>query len=92
MDKYYQDLLASETNSGNHVEQQSDSDAKGPTTDPICVPEKWKGQIEKVTACMLFQFCRGSFFHYFSSSIADSQIIGFNAGFASYISRSSCLG
>ncbi|XP_048231330.1 TBC1 domain family member 8B [Ricinus communis] len=47
VDKYYQDLLASETNSGNNVEQQSDSDAKVSTTDPVCVPEKWKGQIEK---------------------------------------------
>lgn len=56
MEKYYQDLLASETNSGNHVEQQSDSDNKGSTTDPVCVPEKWRGQIEKVIICMVFHF------------------------------------
>ncbi|KAF2295874.1 hypothetical protein GH714_034746 [Hevea brasiliensis] len=47
VERYYQDLLASETISGNHVEQQSDSDSKGATTDPVCIPEKWKGQIEK---------------------------------------------
>ncbi|OMO69455.1 hypothetical protein CCACVL1_19496 [Corchorus capsularis] len=48
VDKYYQDLLANETNSGNNTEQQSLlSDSKGPTTDSIGGPEKWKGQIEK---------------------------------------------
>ncbi|KAF9676749.1 hypothetical protein SADUNF_Sadunf08G0035300 [Salix dunnii] len=47
VEKYYQDLLASETNSGNHVDQQSDSNTKGSTADSVCVPEKWKGQIEK---------------------------------------------
>ncbi|KAH8501642.1 hypothetical protein H0E87_016434 [Populus deltoides] len=47
VENYYQDLLASETNSGNHVDQQSDSDTKGSTADTVCVPEKWKGQIEK---------------------------------------------
>ncbi|XP_065870406.1 uncharacterized protein [Euphorbia lathyris] len=47
VDKYYQNLLAEEAKSGNHVEQQSDGDSKGSTIDPTCVPEKWKGQIEK---------------------------------------------
>ncbi|KAJ6429046.1 hypothetical protein OIU84_020645 [Salix udensis] len=47
VEKYYQDLLASETNSGNHVDQQSDSNTKGSTAGTVCVPEKWKGQIEK---------------------------------------------
>ncbi|KAJ6986986.1 TBC1 domain family member 8B [Populus alba x Populus x berolinensis] len=47
VENYYQDLLASETNSGNQVDQQSDSDTKGSTADTVCVPEKWKGQIEK---------------------------------------------
>ncbi|OAY45948.1 GTPase-activating protein GYP2 isoform X1 [Manihot esculenta] len=49
VEKYYQDLLASETISGNHVEEKSESESvsKGPTTDPISMPEKWKGQIEK---------------------------------------------
>ncbi|KAJ6909458.1 hypothetical protein NC652_020442 [Populus alba x Populus x berolinensis] len=47
VEKYYQDLLASETNSGNQVDQQSDSDTKGSTADTVCVPEKWKAQIEK---------------------------------------------
>ncbi|KAG5239765.1 TBC1 domain family [Salix suchowensis] len=47
VEKYYQDLLASETNSGNHVDQQSDSNTEGSTAGTVCVPEKWKGQIEK---------------------------------------------
>ncbi|KAM1053716.1 hypothetical protein ACFX2I_001129 [Malus domestica] len=49
-DNYYQDLLASETNAGGDVEKhssESDSDIKLSTTDPVSVPEKWKGQIEK---------------------------------------------
>ncbi|KAM1182782.1 hypothetical protein ACFX14_001154 [Malus domestica] len=49
-DNYYQDLLASETNAGREVEKhssESDSDIKLSTTDPVSVPEKWKGQIEK---------------------------------------------
>ncbi|KAJ6983273.1 TBC1 domain family member 8B-like isoform X1 [Populus alba x Populus x berolinensis] len=47
VENYYQDLLASETKSGNHADQQSDSTTKGSTTDTVCVQEKWKGQIEK---------------------------------------------
>ena len=53
MEKYYHDLLASETKSGNHADQQSDSNTKGSTTDTVCVQEKWKGQIEKVMTCSL---------------------------------------
>jgi hypothetical protein len=51
VDKYYQDLLAPESNSGNNTEQnsvQSDNNGEGLTTDSVCAPEKWKGQIEKV--------------------------------------------
>ncbi|XP_044461461.1 ecotropic viral integration site 5 protein homolog [Mangifera indica] len=50
VEKYYQDLLASETKFGNNTEENtslSDSDYKSSTTDSVCVPEKWKGQIEK---------------------------------------------
>ncbi|WCJ19429.1 Ypt/Rab-GAP domain of gyp1p superfamily protein [Euphorbia peplus] len=47
VEKYYQNLLAEDGNTGNHVEQQSDGDSKGLTIDPTIVPEKWKGQIEK---------------------------------------------
>ncbi|KAJ6900532.1 TBC1 domain family member 8B-like isoform X1 [Populus alba x Populus x berolinensis] len=47
VENYYQDLLASETKSGNHADQQSDSTTKGSTTDTVCVQEKWKSQIEK---------------------------------------------
>lgn len=51
VDKYYQDLLSSERNFGNNMEQhssQSDNDSKSSTKDSVCLPEKWKGQIEKV--------------------------------------------
>ncbi|KAF9674820.1 hypothetical protein SADUNF_Sadunf10G0166700 [Salix dunnii] len=47
VENYYQDLLAPETISGNHADQQSDNDTKGLTTHTVYVPEKWKGQIEK---------------------------------------------
>ncbi|KAF4382281.1 hypothetical protein G4B88_011610 [Cannabis sativa] len=47
VEKYYQDLLTSETKGSNNVEEDVlDSDkTKGSTT--VCAPEKWKGQIEK---------------------------------------------
>lgn len=51
MEKYYQDLLTSENNSSNQMERKSsamDSNTKGSTADAVYVPEKWKGQIEKV--------------------------------------------
>ncbi|XWS56490.1 hypothetical protein CRYUN_Cryun09bG0089700 [Craigia yunnanensis] len=48
VENYYQDLLANETNSGNTTDQKSfQSHSKGSTTESICGPEKWKGQIEK---------------------------------------------
>ncbi|XVF23736.1 hypothetical protein REPUB_Repub13aG0065300 [Reevesia pubescens] len=48
VENYYRDLLANETNSGNNTEQDSShSDSKGSSTESICGPEKWKGQIEK---------------------------------------------
>ncbi|CAL1387179.1 unnamed protein product [Linum trigynum] len=46
-DKYYQDLLALETKSENHVDVQSESDPKSSPRDPASGTEKWKGQIEK---------------------------------------------
>ena len=53
VEKYYTDLLASDTNSENNAENhslQSDSSSKGSSTDSVCTTEKWKGQIEKVFA------------------------------------------
>ncbi|XAR56119.1 hypothetical protein NMG60_11036458 [Bertholletia excelsa] len=50
VDKYYQELLGEESNSGNSVEEQflrSDNSFKGSNTDAGSIPEKWKGQIEK---------------------------------------------
>lgn len=50
VENYYQDLLTSESNSGNKTEQNStqlDNNNEELTTDSVCVPEKWKGQIEK---------------------------------------------
>ncbi|CAI0442932.1 unnamed protein product [Linum tenue] len=46
-DKYYQDLLALETKSENHVDVQSESDPKSSPRDSASGTEKWKGQIEK---------------------------------------------
>lgn len=50
VERYYQELLASEHNVGNKVEQdssQTDSLTDGPIKDSLTVTEKWKGQIEK---------------------------------------------
>lgn len=52
-EKYYKDLLASETSSEKNVENHSlqlDSNSKGPSNDSVYTTEKWKGQIEKVFA------------------------------------------
>ena len=78
-ENYYQDLLASETNSGNQVYQQSESDTKGSTADTVCVPEKWKGQIEKVMACIVFKFRTGPTFFYlvFSIQVITQHVSGF---------------
>ena len=51
VEKYYQDLLALENDSGSKTDQQSMQSAEdnGKTSaDIVRVPEKWKGQIEKV--------------------------------------------
>ena len=57
VEKYYQDLLTSETKGSNNVEQDvsdSDNKTKGLETVATCVPEKWKGQIEKVKYSIIF--------------------------------------
>ncbi|KAK7343244.1 hypothetical protein VNO77_11842 [Canavalia gladiata] len=50
VEKYYQDLLASESGSEIKMDQQNiqstDSNGK-PNADSVHMPEKWKGQIEK---------------------------------------------
>ncbi|KAK7270058.1 hypothetical protein RIF29_22939 [Crotalaria pallida] len=49
-EKYYQHLLASEYNSEKNEDQESMHSAdnnRKTTSDPVFVPEKWKGQIEK---------------------------------------------
>ncbi|KAK8987159.1 hypothetical protein V6N11_055471 [Hibiscus sabdariffa] len=57
VENYYKDLLANETNSGNNTEKQSlQYDSKGSTTEPICGPQKWKGQIEKVVLLAISNF------------------------------------
>jgi len=53
VEKYYQDLLASESDSEIKTDQQSlqSIDSNGKTGgDFVRMPEKWKGQIEKVFA------------------------------------------
>ncbi|KAK4284043.1 hypothetical protein QN277_000925 [Acacia crassicarpa] len=50
VDKYYQSLLTPKNDSASKMDQQSmqstDKDGKA-NVDSMCVPEKWKGQIEK---------------------------------------------
>ena len=52
--KYYQELLSAETNSCEEQGLHSNNNIKGSHMASVCVPEKWKGQIEKVTACTSF--------------------------------------
>ncbi|KAI4347697.1 hypothetical protein L6164_008483 [Bauhinia variegata] len=50
VEKYYQDLLTPENDSGSKMDQQNlqSADNNGGTNgDTVCVQEKWKGQIEK---------------------------------------------
>lgn len=93
VEKYYQDLLTSETNSSNQMEQKSsdmDSNAKGSTIDAVYVPEKWKGQIEKVFS--IFISSTGST-HVCAINFRLSTLIqwSLSAGFASNIPRPSCF-
>uniref|UniRef100_A0A0V0IW90 Putative ecotropic viral integration site 5 protein-like n=1 Tax=Solanum chacoense TaxID=4108 RepID=A0A0V0IW90_SOLCH len=49
---YYQDLLALGTGSGNNTERNSvetedSGNSVNPSMDSVCIPEKWRGQIEK---------------------------------------------
>lgn len=58
VEKYYQDLLGEEIYSSDCMEQhsfKSDNSVEGSNTDSMSVPEKWKGQIEKVTAYLSFE-------------------------------------
>ena len=58
VEKYYKDLLGAEAISSENVGQQSsqpENTSKGSNADPVYVPEKWKGQIEKVTTYMSFK-------------------------------------
>lgn len=54
VETYYQDLLALGTKPGNNAEDKS-TVSKGngscvdPSIDTACLPENWRGQIEKVT-------------------------------------------
>lgn len=60
VEKYYQDLLASDGDSESKTNQQSLQSAEndGKTnSDFVHVPEKWKGQIEKVFTCDISPHC-----------------------------------
>lgn len=51
IEKYYQNLLDADTNNDNSTEHQmlqSDKASNMSTGESVCIPEKWKGQIEKV--------------------------------------------
>ncbi|KAM7499210.1 hypothetical protein LguiA_023624 [Lonicera macranthoides] len=50
VENYYKHLLATDTNSGDSAKHQSselDEYSKGSMTESVCIPEKWKAQIEK---------------------------------------------
>lgn len=50
VENYYQDLLVSDAKVCNSTENgyvETDSNKNDPSVDPVPVPEKWKGQIEK---------------------------------------------
>lgn len=66
VETYYQDLLALGTKSGNNAEcknivPKGNGSCVDPSIDTVCLPEKWRGQIEKViehaTYQLLFQYC-----------------------------------
>lgn len=55
---YYQDLLKPPSNAEITMEEQmvqSDKDSKASDADSVNIPEKWKGQIEKVTMAQAFR-------------------------------------
>lgn len=74
MERYYQDLLDSESEAGYWQEQNkslSDNGTKGQNGDAVGVHEKWRKQIEKVIRCMglglyrsIFLICRCYFFYF----------------------------
>lgn len=97
MEKYYQDLLVSNTKVVNctengHVELETNKKDSGLHSAPV--PEKWKGQIEKVSdklfallnCCILFLLC---------NVLCASLSLCYHftcVGFTTHISRSSCSG
>lgn len=61
VEKYYQDLLSSNAKSVNG-EMEFKESKKEPNADSVYIPEKWKGQIEKVFLSLsldrFFRVCR----------------------------------
>ena len=65
MEKYYLDLLVSNTILGSNTENghvELDSNKKESSLDSVPVPEKWKGQIEKDFRYATFGFLISCFF------------------------------
>lgn len=61
VETYYQDLLALGTKSGNNAEcknivPKGNGSCVDPSIDTVCLPEKWRGQIEKVIEHATYQF------------------------------------
>ena len=50
IENYYQKLLDPDTKNDNSMEQQIEAEeaSKTSSVESLCIPEKWKGQIEKV--------------------------------------------
>ena len=101
VEKYYQDLLGEEIKSRDSVEQQnlqSENSSKMSNTASISVPEKWKGQIEKVTTYMSFLNCITCHFIFVRFIFGRFPDLSFQAycflyaGLASNFPRSSCFG
>lgn len=58
VERYYQDLLAQDSNAcevKEHGSSLSSDTSKESSKDGQCAPEKWKRQIEKVIRCMDFE-------------------------------------
>ena len=101
MERYYQNLIASETNAGegkDYASSLSVNGSKQPNADHA-IPEKWRRQIEKVIRCMGLGLYRSIFLIrrcYYLYLVLHSRHLPsltsrvLYSGFASDIPRPSC--
>ena len=65
MERYYQSLIASETNADEGKDNDSSLSVNGskqPDADHVAIPAKWRRQIEKVIRCMGLGLYRSNLF------------------------------